>query len=547
MKQIVFVSKMPLGQGWLNAWVKVNNKHVVYNRSDGEKQIPAVSTKPSRSSTTITSSKTMRTATSDDAETQAIRRVNSRKNKRRLHRTISASDLIRDQAKSLVGKPDGETKPGVAVPTAASAEHNTGSSSLAGLSLSVNSGNQWGDQNSSFRETEESLRFVSELFGADMDSFPCLEPSKLSGGIMDSGGVLLQWAPQVQSEEAPSLQSKGTISVPARPDTPPAPLSVHRTDQDESVSRSGFRFPPNLFSTDSSKGRCGLCTKLENELSALQDDLEYVRSVALRNDYICSSCNAGSSKHSMESTSPLHLKSNDKLLDEVTARHKAQLEQLTKDRVSTLHFNILISSFLFLRSNVSCDYFQQRWQHDAHVKLQKYAALCKDLNEEATLRNEEVISLHKELDSLRIERDQMAGELEIARAIIAGHERDATERKRLEAKILQYESRGLEEAEAAIRTRDIIIDDLSVRLAKALDVLETEREQQRQRRQIIFPTQRASHSCDQEDLTTELRDTKARLSEVQSELHSLQRLTENKEADLMSQIDALRRQLNAKI
>jgi hypothetical protein len=191
-------------------------------------------------------------------------------------------------------------------------------------------------------------------------------------------------------------------------------------------------------------------------------------------------------------------------------------------------------------------FFQQRWQHDAHVKLQKYATLCKDLNEEATLRNEEVISLHKELDSVRLERDQMAGELEIARAVIANHERDALERKKLEERLQQYESRGLDEAEHAIKTRDFVIADLSYRLEKTLDVLELEREQQRQRRQIIFPVQRPSVSNDQADLATELKNTKARLSDVQAELHALQLLTDHKEAEWMSQIGAFEKELNGR-
>lgn len=189
---------------------------------------------------------------------------------------------------------------------------------------------------------------------------------------------------------------------------------------------------------------------------------------------------------------------------------------------------------------------QQRWQHDAHVKLQKYASLCKDLNEEATLRNEEVISLHKELDSVRLERDHLAGELEMARAVIANHERDALERKKLEERLQAYESRGLDEAEHAIKTRDFLIADLSHRLEKTLDILELEREQQRQRRQIIFPMQRPSISTDQGDLAMELKNTKARLSDVEAELHALQRLTERKETEWVSQIGTFGEELNAR-
>jgi hypothetical protein len=69
-------------------------------------------------------------------------------------------------------------------------------------------------------------------------------------------------------------------------------------------------------------------------MAILQDDLEYIRAVALRNEYVCSSCNTESLSNPTENPSSLHLKANERLLDEVTARHKAQLEQLTKDRVS---------------------------------------------------------------------------------------------------------------------------------------------------------------------------------------------------------------------
>lgn len=513
---------MPIGQGWLNAWVKVNNKHVVYNRTDAELgQVPSTGSsttrQPKTSRTTTTSAKTSSTAITENVETQAIRRVNSRKNRRRLHRTISASDLIRDQAKSLAGNIGGSSTLAVGTLTLPVIEHSAGSSSQVETSSPTASRNQIGDRSGIFYDTEESLRFVNELFGTDIDSLHRLEPP--STGDLEKG--LWPWASHAQHvpADAASISSRNGIS--ARPSGTSTIHTSYRSDTDENASiKGGFRFPPNLFSSDNSKARCDQCAKLENELAVLQDDLEYIRAVALRNEYVCSSCSAESLSHPTETPSTFHLKSNERLLDEVTARHKAQLEQLTKDR--------------------------QRWQHDAHVKLQKYAALCKDLNEEATLRNEEVISLHKELDSLRLERDQMAGELEVARAVIANHERDALERKKLEERLQQYESRGLDEAEHAIKTRDFVIADLSHRLEKTMDVLELEREQQRQRRQIIFPIQRPPTSTDQGDLATELKNTKARLSDVQAELHALQRLTEHKEAEWISQISSFEEELNAR-
>lgn len=511
---------MPIGQGWLNAWVKVNNKHVVYNRTEGESgHVLQGSTKQLKPSKTTTSAKTSTTTITENVETQAIRRVNSRKNRRRLHRTISASDLIRDQAKSLAGNISGSSTLHAGTLALPVIEHSAGSSSLPETSSQAASHSKIGDRSGTFYDTEESLRFVNELFGTDIDSFHRLEPPSTGEQVVDLDKGLWPWATQQIPADATSVSSRNGIS--ARPSGASTMHASYRSEGDDNPNlKGGFRFPPNLFSSDNSKARCEQCAKLENELAVLQDDLEYVRAVALRNEYVCTSCNAESSSHPVATPSTFHLKANERLLDEVTARHKAQLEQLTKDR--------------------------QRWQHDAHVKLQKYAALCKDLNEEATIRNEEVISLHKELDSLRQERNQIAGELEVARAVIANHEKDALERKKLEERLQQYESRGLDEAEHAIKTRDFVIADLSYRLEKTLDVLELEREQQRQRRQIIFPIQRPPITYDQGDLETELRNTKARLSDVQAELHALQRLTEHKESEWLSQVGAFDEELNAR-
>ena len=147
---------------------------------------------------------------------------------------------------------------------------------------------------------------------------------------------LWPWASHAQHvpADAASISSRNGIS--ARPSGTSTIHTSYRSDTDENASiKGGFRFPPNLFSSDNSKARCDQCAKLENELAVLQDDLEYIRAVALRNEFVCSSCSAESLSHPTETPSTFHLKSNERLLDEVTARHKAQLEQLTKDRVST--------------------------------------------------------------------------------------------------------------------------------------------------------------------------------------------------------------------
>ena len=171
--------------------------------------------------------------------------------------------------------------------------------------------------------------------------------------------------------------------------------------------------------------------------------------------------------------------------------------------------------FLFLfqdsHSFLAVTLFQTRWQQETQVKIHKYASLCRDLNEEAALRNEEAIALHKELDVVRGDRDSTATELEKARALIAKYERNEVERKKSDLILEEYEKNGLDGVNKAVQTRDMIIEDLTGRLERTLDMLEHEREQQRQRRQIIFPAQRPSQNVDGrngEELEAELRSTK---------------------------------------
>ena len=63
-------------------------------------------------------------------------------------------------------------------------------------------------------------------------------------------------------------------------------------------------------------------------------------------------------------------------------------------------------------------------QQEMNGKFQKYSTLCKDLNEEAEFRNEEALNLHNELNAVRLQRDQMATELEELHARIKHYERN---------------------------------------------------------------------------------------------------------------------------
>jgi hypothetical protein len=191
---------------------------------------------------------------------------------------------------------------------------------------------------------------------------------------------------------------------------------------------------------------------------------------------------------------------------------------------------------------------QTSWQNDAQVKLHQYGGLCRDLNEEAVIRNEEALELHKELDSVRQDRDKISAELEQAKAKIAQQEKRTSERPRIESVIKRLEANGLDGVDRAIGTREKIIVDLSTRLERALDCLEFEREQQRQRRQIIFPAQRSSSSSEGRsggDLEAEVKTAKDSLRESQEALESLQYGVEKKEQDWTMKLESLERQLKA--
>jgi hypothetical protein len=156
--------------------------------------------------------------------------------------------------------------------------------------------------------------------------------------------------------------------------------------------------------------------------------------------------------------------------------------------------------------------------------------------------------LHKELDSVRQDRDRISAELEQAKAKIAQHEKNEREHPRIESTIQHLEAKGLDGVDRAIRTRDKIIVDLSTRLERALDCLEFEREQQRQRRQIIFPAQRSlltSEGRSGEDLEAEAKIAKDSLRESQAALDSLQHGMEKKDQEWMIKLENLERQLEA--
>jgi len=267
---------------------------------------------------------------------------------------------------------------------------------------------------------------------------------------------------------------------------------------------------------------CSQCQDLERRLLVMQSDVEYLRSLALDNEFggnvnksissltkikgnklpaviRCTCCdqqknhpsgssvksgtsNSVTSKHqrilkrqypTKDISCPIHsedcdkiresaalMESSQRLIDNTT-RHQAQIEQMTRER--------------------------GRWQHDMHLKLSKFALLCKELNEEATLRKEDLTTLSTNLNEVQHERDAYATENETLKTKLNHSEeiqsQNALLRKALEGK----DEEMFHRANNAIQKRDKIVLLLSERLQQTMDALEIAHTNIRQRRQIIFP------------------------------------------------------------
>mmetsp|Transcript_23601 Transcript_23601/g.31285 ORF Transcript_23601/g.31285 Transcript_23601/m.31285 type:complete len:254 (-) Transcript_23601:186-947(-) len=153
-------------------------------------------------------------------------------------------------------------------------------------------------------------------------------------------------------------------------------------------------------------------------------------------------------------------------LVDVTARHKRQIEQMTKERA--------------------------RWQNDMHLKLSKFAMMCKGLNEESAKRKDDATIAQSELTSTRTERDALSSEAEILRARVELYEKNELENASIREMLRSQDNETLNWADDQVKWRDDVIEELSLKLEKTLDTLQMERQQQRIRRQIIFPVARSA-------------------------------------------------------
>lgn len=211
---------------------------------------------------------------------------------------------------------------------------------------------------------------------------------------------------------------------------------------------------------------CQSCISLEKKIDAVHDDLEYMRSVALQ----------------QQKNSRTHHHSNDTdcacatCLPTVTTKPSAtsatELQELVKRNKH------VVDSLMSERA---------RYQANMELELEQHEIVGQDLNKQVAVKIQETITLQQQLETTRWERDELAIENLRLQAKVSSHAKQQAEYSELKRRYLDYEQRGIQGAVAEIESRDQVIDDLATKLERVLEQLELEREQQRQRRQIIFP------------------------------------------------------------
>jgi hypothetical protein len=294
---------MPINSNWLTAWVKLNTKHGIHPTS------PGVSKEVDRSKNDFSIAST---AESSEGVALAKRSIGSKRNRHRgLQRTLSASDLIREAASSqqVINK--------------------SGAPSSKDGSSSVKPSRQSDAESDTLSTTRSSIDRQES-------------PSRNAHKYLNESTCMQQYEQKQQRrQEDSTLQSDDSLHhdsimtllpiLPARQFLypPPPPPSQH------ALLKSGIAgfLPPPFFL---SPRECQECLTLRSQVQALSEDVEYLRKVALQlelaeREYAThkplSSRQRQSSLLSVPSLAS-------KQLDDVTCRHRKQMEQFMKERVS---------------------------------------------------------------------------------------------------------------------------------------------------------------------------------------------------------------------
>ena len=295
-----------------------------------------------------------------------------------------------------------------------------------------------------------------------------------------------------------------------------------------------------------SSSNCDRCSHMEMTLLSLQADVEYLRTLELQREFLCTECQPSSrsalKKHAKSKKASSHLSSKlqppsipenpsdgKSESSAVSAGSKAssRVPSLKLKRPSAGSIGGTSRSSLrgtlpmgatrtaaFLReaskrlADLSTRHKQQvkqttheraYWQNDMHLKLEKFAMMAKNLNEEAAKRNIEVKETKATLEKVTSERNGLISQVEMLKARVALYEEESVDYEKMRKEWENVELQTLAEMENTRKNQDDMIRDLSMRLDLAVKTIEAERRQQQQRRQIIFPASRQNSSSTSRD------------------------------------------------
>uniref|UniRef100_A0A7S2K6X2 Uncharacterized protein n=1 Tax=Leptocylindrus danicus TaxID=163516 RepID=A0A7S2K6X2_9STRA len=233
---------------------------------------------------------------------------------------------------------------------------------------------------------------------------------------------------------------------------PPSPGRYAGSDGQRTPSPSITPPPAN---GEDGAAQCVNCLKNEGRLFMLEEEMRFLRSVALKSEN-CDVCNDEGSMpisatmlHVEDVQESVALTKASQRLSEITSRHKRQIEQMSREKV--------------------------RWQNDMHLKLSKFSLMCKDLNEDSAVIKEDLSNTRSELANTKLERDSLASTLEDMKIQLKEYQNILDENEQLRKQLRGRDEESTKDSNSSHDNRDAIIADLTKQLEKANSLLDNDR------------------------------------------------------------------------
>lgn len=370
-------------QGLVNGWIRVNSKHVVIQNTTSTTRDESGANANANANTVRRrssfrgdddSNEQSSSKKSNDRETSAIKKYGARRKNRQLERTVSLTDLLREMAQEKEAEQQ-FTKESMQNSTTAgseSSEKHAPQPAAARKASATPSVLSSAPNTTRDDQSDSSFRFVAGFFGGDIPLLPLPPPpppilndSKppaiyyprkaaepvltkqqrqsprgthhRNGSNGASVGSASRPAIMMRTDSMPSSKGEDSHFNPAAVtaslrSTPPLHPTTIQSDDSRSKSQNPMQ---SFFKNFPNSGRCGSCQEYENRLIAMSTDMEYLRSMALRNEYVCRECqNEELSLQTKDSI--LRLTDASTRLAEIETQHFQDVEALTQQRVSDM-------------------------------------------------------------------------------------------------------------------------------------------------------------------------------------------------------------------